>query len=162
MPVIFMMVAAGIHAQVDSLIFSNGNYIVGEIKSMDRGTLTMETDYSDSDFKVEWEGIEEIYTTSYFLITLSDGRRLNGRLESSAPGKINIITEDEGTIDTESSTIVFLKSVDKGFLDQVYASIDIGLDLTKANNFKQFSTRSSMGYLAERYSVDLFFNTLNT
>ena len=160
--IIFILAGAGLYAQVDSMIFSNGNYIVGELKKMDRGVLTIETDYSDDDFTIEWGGITEIYTTSYFLITLTDGTRLNGRLESSEQGKISIITEDEDTIVTESHTIVYLKSIDKGFWDQVYASIDIGLDLTKANNFKQFSTRSSMGYLAERYSVDLFFNTLNT
>ena len=159
---ILLMAAAGIYAQVDSLIFNNGNYVVGEVKNMDRGVLTIGTDYSDDDFKIEWGGITEIYTTSHFLITLTDGTRLNGRLESSEQGKISIITEDEGTIVTESHTIVYLKSVDKGFWDQVYASIDIGLDLTKANNFKQFSIRSAMGYLAERYSVDLFFNSLNS
>ncbi|MEN8228418.1 MAG: DUF481 domain-containing protein [Bacteroidota bacterium] len=157
---IFMMTAAGIYAQVDSLLFSNGNYIVGELKGMDRGVLTIETDYSDDDFTIEWDGIKELYTTSHFLVTLSDGTRLNGRLESSEQGRINIITEDEGTIDTESSEIVFLKSVDKGFLDRVYANIDIGLDLAKANSFRQFSTRSSMGYLAERWSDDIYFNTL--
>lgn len=127
---------------------------------MDRGVLTIETDYSDDDFTIEWDGIKELYTTSHFLVTLSDGTRLNGRLESSEQGRINIITEDEGTIDTESSEIVFLKSVDKGFLDRVYANIDIGLDLAKANSFRQFSTRSSMGYLAERWSDDIYFNTL--
>ena len=159
---IFMLAATGLYAQVDSLIFSNGNYIVGELKNMDRGVLTIETDYSDDDFKIEWDGITEIYTTSYFLITLTDGTRLNGKLESSEQGKISITTEYEGTIETEPHTIVYLKSIDRGFLDQVYASIDIGLDLTKANNFKQFSVRSTMGYLAERYSVDLFLNSLNT
>jgi len=157
---IFTLSTVGIFAQVDSLIFNNGNYIVGEVKGMDRGVLTMETDYSDSDFNVDWEEIKELYTTSYFLVTLSEGKRHNGKLESFAPGKINIITDDEGTIDVESSTIVFLKSVNKGFMDQVYANIDIGVDLTKANNLKQYSGRSNVGYLAEKWSTDLHFNTL--
>jgi hypothetical protein len=53
-------------AQVDSLILKNGNIIVGEFKDMDKGVLTIETDYSDSDFKIEWEGIEEIYSKTNF------------------------------------------------------------------------------------------------
>ena len=48
-------------AQNDSLIFKNNNVIVGEIKSMERGILTIKTPYSDSDFKIEWENIKEIY-----------------------------------------------------------------------------------------------------
>jgi hypothetical protein len=52
------------------LILKNGNIIVGEFKDMDKGVLTIETDYSDSDFKIEWEGIKEIYSKTKFLITL--------------------------------------------------------------------------------------------
>jgi hypothetical protein len=37
-------------AQKDSLVLKNGDVIVGEIKSMDKGVLTIETDYSKNDF----------------------------------------------------------------------------------------------------------------
>ena len=129
---------------------------------MDRGVVTIETDYSDDDFKIEWDGIKEIHTISYFLITLSDGSRLNGKIESSAPDKVKLITDDAETLETDIQNIVYLKSVDKGFWDQVYASIDIGFDLAKANNLRQFSTRSSIGYLAELWSADATYNTLNS
>ena len=46
--------------QSDSLIFRNGNVVVGEIKSMNRGVIIVETDYSDDDFKIELSGIKEI------------------------------------------------------------------------------------------------------
>ena len=42
-------------AQSDSLIFSNGEMVIGEIKKMDRGVVTIETFYSDSDFKISWD-----------------------------------------------------------------------------------------------------------
>ena len=42
------------NAQHDSLILKNANTIVGEIKSLDKGVLMIETDYSKSDFSVEW------------------------------------------------------------------------------------------------------------
>ena len=53
----------------DSLVFKNGNIMVGEIKSMDRGVFQIETDYSDSDFKIEWDKIYAIQTTTSFFIT---------------------------------------------------------------------------------------------
>ena len=56
------------YAQKDSIIFKNNNYIIGEVKSMDRNILKIETDYSDDDFTIEWDGIKEIYTDTYFLI----------------------------------------------------------------------------------------------
>ena len=48
------------NAQTDSLIFKNGNVVVGEIKSMAMGVLTFKTDYSDSDFKIEWGEIDQV------------------------------------------------------------------------------------------------------
>lgn len=41
-------------AQLDTLAFKNGDKMVGEIKSLDRGVAVVSTDYSDTDFKISW------------------------------------------------------------------------------------------------------------
>ena len=148
------------YSQSDSLILVNGDVMVGELKSMNKGVITIETDYSDDDFKIEWDGIKELYTESSYLVTLSNGDRINGRVETVGDNMVKIIPETGTAIEINPQDIVYLKSVDKGFLDRVYATIDIGFDLTKANNLKSFSTRSTMGYLANRWSTDILFNTL--
>ena len=66
-------------AQKDSLILNNKDIIVGDIKSMDRGVVTIETDYSKDDFRVEYSGISRIKTSTFYIITLADGTRLNGQ-----------------------------------------------------------------------------------
>ncbi len=151
-----------VHAQSDSLVLKNGNIILGEFKGMDRGVLTMETDYSDSDFKIEWDGISEIYSTTQFLVTTSDGKRYNGPLQTVSPEKIEIVDKEKGSLEYTSENIVFLKSVDEGFWSRVYASIDFGISLTKANNLRQLTMRSNVGYLAERWSFDANYNTLRS
>jgi hypothetical protein len=62
--------------------------MIGEVKTMDRGVVTVKTPYSDSDFKIEWDGVQEIYTDTYFLITLSNGSRYNGTLGMSETEKL--------------------------------------------------------------------------
>jgi hypothetical protein len=155
-----MMASVNLNAQSDSLTFFNGNYIVGEVKNMDRGVLTVETDYSDKDFTVEWEKIKEIYTATYFLITLSDGRRYNGYVNTTGPGKITITTSDGQSVNVIQDDIVWLEDVDKGFWSQLYASIDIGFDITKANNLRQVSTQAKVGYMAARWNLDGTYNSL--
>ena len=59
--VFFFAFATNISAQVDSVIFNTRDYVVGEIKNMQRGILQIESDYSDSDFKIEWDKTTEIY-----------------------------------------------------------------------------------------------------
>ena len=149
-------------AQSDSLILKNNDIIIGELKNMDRGVATIETDYSDSDFKIEWSGIKEIYTVSSFLVTRSDGSRLNGTLSSISSDTVNIVDIEEGTFGTLVDDIVYLKSVDEGFLSRLNASIEFGFSLTKANNLKQTSIRSSLGYIAERWSADANFSMIHS
>jgi hypothetical protein len=159
---LFLLTLTGTHhflyAQPDSLILKNKDVIVGELKSMERGVVTLETDYSDSDFKIEWEGIDEIYTTTAFLITLTDGQRFNGTLRMGDDKKILIQEITGGQYTTELNDVVFLKSVDQDFWSRLYASIDLGFSFTKANNLRQTSLRSTIGYLADRWSADGTYN----
>ncbi len=145
-------------AQTDSIVFNNGNYMVGEVKSMNRNILKIETDYSDADFTVEWDGIREIFSETHFLITLSNGSRYNGTIRSSEPGGIDILMEDGETVPVQQSEIVMLDDVDFGFWSQVYASIDIGYDLTRSKNLRSFSMNSNVGYIARRWQLDATFN----
>ena len=43
-------------SQHDSLILKNKDVIVGEIKSLDKGIVTIETDYSKTDFTMDGVG----------------------------------------------------------------------------------------------------------
>ncbi len=147
-------------SQSDSLVLINGDVIVGELKSMDRGVAVIETDYSDDDLTIEWDGIKGVYTESAYLVTLSNGDRINGTVTSIGNGMLKITPETGSSVETKQDDLVYLKSVDKGFWDRVYASIDVGFDLTKANNLTTFTTRSTLGYLANRWSADVNFNTL--
>ena len=49
-----------IHAQ-DTLVSNDNTVLIGKIKEMDKGVLTVETDFSDSDFKITWLKINPEY-----------------------------------------------------------------------------------------------------
>ncbi|NPA36401.1 MAG: DUF481 domain-containing protein [Chlorobi bacterium] len=149
-----------LYSRNDSLVFYNGNVIAGEIKLMDKGVLVMETDYSDTDFKIELKKIKEIYTSSFVTITLSDGTRHEGTLRTTADGKIHLTGDNDTTTINNINDIVLMKSVDKTFSDRLHASIALGVNLTKANNFRQFSSRSNIGYLTNTWSLDSYYNTI--
>ena len=150
-------------AQHDSLVLNNGDKVVGEIKSMDKGVLTIETNYSKKDFTIEWSGVKEIYSKTFFLITLSDGRRFNARIQS-VPGekKLSVVTSDNQTIETTQDQIVFLKELKSDFWSRMRASVDLGLSLTKANNLKQITINSAVGYLADKWETDIYFNMIQS
>ncbi len=147
------------NAQRDSLVLTNGNVIVGELKSLDKGVVIIETDYSENDFTIEWSGIKEIYMRSMFLITLKDGTRINGKFQSVNGGpKITITDADGKQVETTHDDIVYLKGLKSDFWSRAHASIDMGLSISKANNLKQYSVRSAVGYLADKWLVDIYYD----
>lgn len=150
------------YAQNDTLRLNNGDVIVGDLKSMDRGVLTIEPSYSDSDFKITWESIKEMKANQRYLITLSDGGRINGTFRSAGEGKIFIDNENGEDLTVDQNDIVNINSVDSGFLSRLSANIDFGLSLTKANNQKQLNGNLRLGYLEDRWSADMYYNTLIT
>jgi len=146
------------YSQNDTIIFNNGDIVVGEVKGMDQGVLSIETGYSDSDFQISWSEIEYINTSTIFVITTTDGIRYDGSIKSYSKDTISIVTEFWGNIDYSKEEIVLLNAIDVDFWSRLSASIDIGYSLSKASNLQQFSTRSNIGYMAERWSTDITYN----
>ena len=160
--VILLAISLNISAQVDSVIFNTHDYVVGEVKNLQRGVLQIETDYSKSDFKIEWKKVTEIYTITEFMVTLSNGVKHFGNLKSQANDTIRIITDNQGNVDVKREDIVFLTAYDDKFLDRFSASISFGFDMAKARNLKQITTRSSLGYKAEKWNTGASFYNLTS
>jgi hypothetical protein len=142
-------------AQLDTIVVSSGDILVGNMKSMSRGVVTVETPYSDSDFKIEWAKVTKVNSKGAFIVSLETGERLITTIRTKPSDSLTVVLFKDGKeINIPISEIVFIKEVDEGFISRLSASIDIGFSLTKANNLKQFSSRSSLGYLANNWSAD--------
>ena len=151
------------HAQTDSLILKNGDVIVGEIKSMNKGILQIETDYSDSDFKIEWDQVAEFYSPRIYLLTLSNGTRANEPINSDPNNPEQIIIGAEGSDRTvDIMDLVYINPLDQTFFSRLSAAVSIGYNFTKANNLNQLSSRISLGYLADYWSLNGSLDIVNS
>lgn len=184
--VFFLCFSGVLYGQNDTLIFKNDNLVIGEIKSMDKGVLILETDYSNVDFKIDWKGIKRVYSELNYLITISDGRRFNGTLRSTtdslvrikpydpngllmnsfksakSPKSTKLDTLEEQGIEVPIANIVYLNALDEGFWSRLSLYFDAGVNFTKANEFRQFTFNSGIGYLADRWKGNLTFNKLRS
>jgi len=122
---------------------------------MSRGVIVIETDYSDTDFNIEWDKVSEIYSRQEYIISLDNGKRLTGRIKSDSSDKSKLFLDwsEAGTV-VMNDNVVFIKPVKDTFIDRLSASLDLGFTLTKANNLRQFTTRSYLGYLTDNWSAD--------
>ena len=161
--ILLFFTAENVMAVNDTLVVSNGNVLVGELKNMDKSVIQMETDYSDDDFKIDWDMVKEIYSDRLFIITTSEGNRYYGSIRSDKKDKTNvIITEQDKHYTARITDIVFINQVDEDFLSRLSASISIGFSYAKSNNLTQFSTIGYLGYLTDQWSIDASFNGVNS
>ena len=151
-------------AQNDSIVFTNNNYIVGEIKDLNQGIIKIETDYSDNDFTIEWNKIKYIKSDQVFLITLSKGDRYNGSIETDPVDRGKIIIKDikTGEISIDMMNIVFLKSIEQSLWSRFDLLLSLGYTLTKANNNQQLSARMDFGYLSNTFALNTNFNMVRS
>lgn len=148
--------------QKDTLLLNNKDIVTGDIKSLNNGVLTIGTDYSKDDFKIKWERVKRLKTVRRFLITLENGARLAGTLASTADDTVTILDEPTNAIAVNKSSVVYLKHIDKGFWNNFSASLDLGFSLTKANNLRQFSARSRLGYLTREWQGNADFSVVRS
>ena len=156
---LFAFISSAANAQTDTLTFNNNEIVVGEVKSLSRGVLTVETDYSDSDFKIEWEKVAKFRSNQDYLVTLTDGRRFASKVNSVAGDSV-LMSDGIFAFTVNLPDIVVLKPLDESFWDRFSASIDVGLNLTRANNFLQFNSSSNVGYYTEKWEINGNYNTV--
>ncbi len=139
------------HGQTDSLIFTNNDVIVGEIREMNGGILRIETDYSDSDFTIEWDKIAEFHSSQFYTIALEDKSiYTSATLKTVKPGTMQI-TSPDGNREVAFIEIVYLRELDSSFWSKLSANIDLGFSLTKANNLRQYNARAGLGYKTDKW-----------
>lgn len=146
----------------DSIKFKNDNVLVGEIKSLINGVITMKTSFSDKDFKIEYKEVEEIYLNQTFLINLANGGHYLGTARTTNPG-IAEITDDKNLVfETKIENITMFKESGTNFWSRFKGNIDLGFNFTKSNNAVQFNVNSDLKYVGKRWNFNASYsNTIN-
>jgi len=148
-------------SQNDTLILNNEDRIVGEIKNMIKGVLTVKTRYSDKDFKIEWLNTKFFKSNRNFLVVLSNGERIKSA--QILPGKNEeqlLIKEKDKEIIATVKEIVFIESIDDHFLSRFTVSLSVGYNFTKSNNLSQFTIRSNVNYTSDDIGFTGAFNSV--
>jgi putative salt-induced outer membrane protein YdiY len=145
--------SAGVAYGQDVVITTSGDRLVGEIKRVEKDVLTLETAYSDADFKIEWEDVAAVESKRQFLVETFDGRRLSGSL-SFDPDKKPIVQIAGTSVPLAEVSVV--QPFERTFWSRWDTALDFGYSLTRTNSAKQLSLGTNTSYRDERY-VDVIF-----
>ena len=145
----------------DSILLSNNDILVGEIKKMDKSVLIFKTKYSDSDFKIKWHKVISIKSNRIFIIALDDGQRINSSI-NSIENKPGVVDLDSGVSSFEEDLldVIYLEPIGRNFLNRLTIDVDFGITIAKANNFRQLTSNISGTYLANKWKANGYYKTV--
>jgi hypothetical protein len=130
---------------------------------MSKAVMTFETDYSDSDFKIEWEKIKSLKTTQNYRVQGNGGEIYVGLIEYGieSPESFVIFT-DTGKVYKDFYSIAEISEVDEKFIDKLRLGINVGYSYTKASGSQQISVRSNAGYVTDMWTLSSSINSFDT
>ena len=159
--ILMTLISVVVYGQKDTLTLSNNDVLVGTIEKMDRSILTFSTSYDDSDFKIKWREVKTIISQRQFIISVTDGQRHTSNINSVAgKEKIVEVNMDDGKKEYSLADIVFIEPIGKSFFSRLTVDIDLGINITKANNFKQLTSNVSATYLAYKWRGKGLYKTV--
>ena len=150
-------------SQNDTLVMKNGDVLVGEIKELQEGVMKFETDYSDKDFAIEWNNVREIYTSTIFIISLSEGDRINGSIKTDPTDSSRVLIFERGGMkSSRRMDIVYLKGIEETFFGRLDASIGLGVTITAENKLRSLNTKGNIGYTGRFWKSDASIDALKS
>jgi putative salt-induced outer membrane protein YdiY len=156
---VFMGSAGVAHAAQDVVITTSGDRLVGEIKKVEKDVLTLETDYSDSDFKIKWEKIASIQSDRQFLVETFAGQRVSGSLKPD-PEKKPVVQVAETNV--QLPQVSALQPFEQKFWSRFDAGLDFGYNMTRTNSAKQLSLGTNLNYRDEHRVDAVFASVFNS
>jgi len=161
--VFFILTGLTTSGQNDTIRLKNNDMLVGEIKSISTGILTIETSYSDKDFKIEFNKVKALIISRKCIITLTNDRRFYGKIQSENSGGLKIILEDGGSQRFQLDEIIDLVEVYDKFWKRFKGGIDLGFNFTKASNIGQFEISGNINFIGKKWrnkaSIDVLYST---
>jgi hypothetical protein len=150
--------------KTDVVVFENGDRLTGEVKSLDRGELSFDTDATGT-ISIEWEKLDSVQSKQVLQVELTSGMRYSGEsVSASGPGRLRIaLRGDGGVAEVEFTDVVRMYPIDQGrLLDRLDGYLTAGYDYAKANHLQTFTFTGGLSTRNERVLRSLDASTTMT
>lgn len=144
--------------KTDILVFRNGDRLTGEVKGLERGKLSFNTDATGT-IEIEWDKVASVQSEQYMEVELLDGRRHFGRAsQAQAEGKLKLrVGSGSNLREVPLADVIRIAPIEQGgFVDRLDGYVTAGYDYTKANDLQQFTFTGGLSSRNEKrqWSLD--------
>jgi len=163
-PRIFVIILLTVASQTaraqktDVVYLQNGDRITGEVKSLFRGKLELNTDHMGT-LSIEWEDIQEIISTTGQAIELTNGQRFYGPLTKAEDSDILMVETAQGDVGLNTGDVIGMYPVEAGFWDRLDFSASLGFSWDKGSNVGRYSVGFDANYRRQKSLTRANFTT---
>jgi len=145
-------------SKTDIIYMKNGDKITCEIRSLEKGQLSVKPDYTNSTIVLDWEKVDHVESKQTFVVTDPQGAVFTGRIEHDEETKdLTIIGED--TTRLPNISVIQVEELGESFWKRMRGNIDLGLSFAKSNNQKNMSLQGGLSYQSREHLFSLDSNS---
>ena len=137
------------HDKSDVCTTDDGSTYIGEIKSVQYATLSLDTDPAGL-LSIEWRHVKSLTSKFEYRIEVNGGARHFGTLGPGAkPGHLSIVGPSE-TLEIGLAEIVEIVPIEHGFWKRLDGSVNFGFSYTQANEALQYNLNGDAHYRSRK------------
>jgi len=145
--------------KIDAVTLDNGDRITCEIKELNRGILTIKTEYIKGTVSVEWVRVSEIASKQLFEVELTSGEKFFGAIAAASEASRIVVMSGIETNALDLDRVVRIAPIDEKFWDRLRGSVDLGVTGKKANQERTYNLAASTKYRTRKYTVSTSLNS---
>lgn len=147
--------------KTDIVNFKNGDKLTGEVKSLKRGQLNLNTEATGT-IGIEWDKVASVVSTQRIQVEISSGVRYFGNLTPSTMDSKIVVATDDGPQTLETAQVVAMTPIEGVGIHALDVELSVGYDFAKAGGVKHATLGLDMNYRSLTRIESLRFSTVIT
>jgi small nuclear ribonucleoprotein (snRNP)-like protein len=145
--------------KTDVVIFKNGDKLTGELKSLKRGQLFLNTDATGT-IGIEWDKISAVISNQQIQVETSNGTRYFGILATSDEAATIVVVTDDGPKSLSADWIIVMNPIEGGGIHALEVDVSVGYNFAKAGGVEQATLGVNMDFRSLLRIESLRFSTI--
>lgn len=139
------VVPASAAPKTDIVFFKNGDKLTGEVKTLKRGRLSLNTDATGT-IAIEWDKIAGVVSNQHIQVETTSGIRYFGTLRSVEEKPGIVIVTETGPQSLDSERVIIMSPIEGGGIHALDVDMSLGYNFAKAGGITSGTFGINMDY----------------
>jgi len=144
--------------KTDIVIFKNGDKLTGEVKSLQRGQLNLNTDATGT-IGIEWDKIASVISNQNVQVETSSGARYFGHLSKTEKSGRVVVETTDGPQMLDNARVTIMTPIESKGLGAFDIDLSVGYNFAKAGGVKQATVGIDVDYRTRKRIYSISANT---